>query len=211
VGSGAGISAAYVADSFNCKVVGIDLLPGMITSAKRWAIEREAVEKMAFGLGDAQDLPFADNQFDVLLCESVNVFVPDKTKALGEYLRVVRPGGYIGLNEAIWAKEPSMNMAEIIVDATGQHFMPADYWEDLLRDAGLADLVVECYPVNLHDEARNQLALLGLKSYLRVLGRAISLLVTDRDGRTLIKYLSANPRGYFGYMGYGLYAGRKPR
>lgn len=209
VGSGAGISAAYVAEKIGCLVVGVDLLPGMVASAERWAAERGLTGQMEFRLGDAQDLPFEDNQFDALICESVNIFVPDIPKAISEYLRVVKPGGHIGLNEAIWAKEPADEIAEVITAATGQQFMSADYWESLLRDAGLTDLIVEHHALRLRAEARNQSGLLAFGEYLRVFGRAIKLMLTDRETRSLIKYMSSNPRQYFEYMSYGLYVGRK--
>lgn len=209
VGSGAGISATYVAKTFGCRVVGVDLLPGMVASAQRWAAEQGLSHKVEFKLGDAQDLPFDDNHFDTLICESVNIFVPDKAKAINEYIRVVKPGGYIGLNEAIWAKEPTDEIAEIIVEATGQQFMSADYWENILKDAGLEDLTIEHHTLNMREEAHNQSGLLSFGAYLRVLGRAIKLMLTDRETRQLVKYMSSNPRQYFEYMGYGLYVGRK--
>jgi arsenite methyltransferase len=210
VGSGAGISAVYVAKTFGCRVVGVDLLPGMVASSKRRAAEHGLTDQMEFKLGDAQDLPFDDNQFDVLICESVNIFVPDKAKAISEYRRVVKPGGYIGLNEAVWSKEPTQEIAEVIAEATAQQFMAADYWENLLRDAGLEEMVVEHHTVNMREEARNQSGLLSFGSYMRTLGRAIKLMITDRETRALVKYMSSNPRQYFEYMGYGLYVGRKP-
>jgi len=211
VGSGAGISAAYVAKNFGCRVIGVDILPGMIASAERWAQERGLTERMEFKLGDAQDLPFDDNQFDALICESVNIFVPDKPRAIQEYQRVVKPGGYIGLNEAIWAKEPSEEVAQVITEATGQQFMPAYYWENLLTDSGLVDMVVEHHTLSMRAEARNQSGLLGFRSYLQVLGRAIKLMLTDRETRSLEKYMSSNPRQYFEYMGFGLYVARKSK
>ncbi len=211
VGSGAGISAAYVAENFGCHVVGVDLLPGMVASAKRWASERGLSGQMKFRLGDAQNLPFDDDQFDALICESVNIFIPDKPKAISEYLRVVKPGGYIGLNEAIWAKDPVDEIAEVITEATGQQFMPPEYWEMLLRNTGLTDLVVEHHTLNMRAEARNQSGYLAFGEYLRVFGRAIKLMLTDRETRTLIKYMSSNPRQYFEYMGYGLYVGKNSK
>lgn len=211
VGSGAGISAAYVAENFGCHVVGVDLLPGMIANAERWAKQRGLADTMEFRIGDAQELPFDDNQFDALVSESVNIFVPDKAKAIGEYLRVVKPGGYIGLNEAVWTKKPTEDVAEIIVEATGQHFMPPDFWENLLKEAGLQEMVIEHHTMSMRDEARNQSGLLSFWAYLRIMGRAIRLMITDRDTRALVKYMSSNPRQYFQYLGFGLYVGRKPQ
>jgi ubiquinone/menaquinone biosynthesis C-methylase UbiE len=146
-----------------------------------------------------------------VMCESVNVFVPDKATAMCEYVRVVKPGGHIGMNEAIWVNNPSEKIEEIIVQATGQQFQSTEMWESLLMNAGLVGLVIENHPLAMREEARNQTGLLSFGSYLRILGRAFKVLLTDKETRSLLKYMSSNPRQYFEYMGYGLYVGRKPQ
>ena len=132
VGSGSGISATYVAEKYGCRVVGVDLLPAMVESAQRWAETKGVADLTEFRLGDAQDLPFEEDQFDALICESVNAFVPDKEKAMREYMRVVKPGGYIGFTEAIWVNDPSETVEQILEDATGQKFHSPEVWEVLL-------------------------------------------------------------------------------
>ena len=57
-------------------------------------------------MADAQDLPFEDDLFDAVTTESVTAFPADKQKAVGEYTRVTKPGGYVGLNESTWPKVP---------------------------------------------------------------------------------------------------------
>jgi SAM-dependent methyltransferase len=42
---------------------------------------------------DICDLPFADNQYDVILCNHVLEHIPDDTKAMQELYRVLKPGG----------------------------------------------------------------------------------------------------------------------
>lgn len=210
VGSGSGISAAYVVEHYGCRVVGVDILPGMVASAQNWAHERGLAAQMEFRLADAQDLPFDDGSFDAVICESVNVFVPDKPKAIGEYVRVVKPGGFVGLNEAIWLKIPSDQVAAIIIEATGQQFQPPQVWQDLLSQAGLVDQVFEKHAMTMRGETRNQSGLLSFKSYLKILGRTMWLLLTDREIRALLKYMGSNPTQYFEYMGYGLFVGKKP-
>ncbi|MBL7161236.1 MAG: class I SAM-dependent methyltransferase [Anaerolineales bacterium] len=210
VGSGSGISAAYVAENFGCRVVGVDLLPGMIESAQRWAEAKGLTDQMAFRIGDAQDLPFEDDQFDALICESVNAFVPDKEKAMHEYIRVVKPGGYIGFTEAIWGKVPSEEIVGIIGEATGQQLHFPEVWETLFQNSGLVDLHNENHPVTMRGEARNQSGLVGFGDYMKILGRFFRLLFSDRETRSLMKYMSSNPKQYTEYMGYGIYSGRKP-
>ncbi len=209
VGSGSGISATYLAQTYGCKVEGVDILPGMVESAKKWAQEKGLSDQLDFRVADACDLPFEDNCFDALISELVNTFIPDREKAMSEYIRVVKPGGHIGFNEAIWIKEPSEAIAEIINEATSQQLKSPQIWEDLFLQAALTDLVAETFPMEMGSEARNQSGLLNFGDYIRLLGRMVVMLFKDSETRGLIKYAGSNPRQYFEYMGYGLFVGRK--
>ena len=40
-------------------------------------------------------LPFADSQFDLLICALVLCHIPDRAKTIGEFIRVLQPGGYL--------------------------------------------------------------------------------------------------------------------
>ena len=93
--------------TYGCKVVGVDILPGMVENTQRWAEGKGLSGQLEFRVADARNLPFEDHQFDALISESVNTFIPDQERATREYVRVVKPGGYIGFNETIWGKEPS--------------------------------------------------------------------------------------------------------
>jgi ubiquinone/menaquinone biosynthesis C-methylase UbiE len=52
---------------------------------------------VAFQVADAEQLPFADASFDVVLSTFGVMFTPDQKKAASEMLRVCRSGGKIGL------------------------------------------------------------------------------------------------------------------
>lgn len=43
---------------------------------------------------DICDLPFKDNEFDIILCNHVLEHIPDDTKAMQELFRIMKPGGY---------------------------------------------------------------------------------------------------------------------
>ena len=58
---------------------------------------------IAFEVADAEELPFANSRFDVVLSTFGVMFSPDHTRAASEMLRVVRDGGRIGL--ANWTPE----------------------------------------------------------------------------------------------------------
>ena len=59
-----------------------------------FARDRPGLEIAEFRVGDAQDLSFADNTFDIAVMALVVHFVPQPAKAIAEMARVVRPGGW---------------------------------------------------------------------------------------------------------------------
>jgi len=50
-------------------------------------------QDIKFEVEDMQNLSFADNSVDIVICQFGLMFVPDKSKALGEVHRVLKPGG----------------------------------------------------------------------------------------------------------------------
>jgi len=209
VGSGSGIAVAYLAEKHKCQIVGVDILPGMVASARGWAQKKGLAYQLEFRVADARDLPFEDNHFDAVISESVNTFIPERERAMAEYVRVVKPGGYVGMTEGIWIKEPSEELAEVIKKATNQDFKPTKEWENLFVDAGLTELVAQTHGIEFREEARNQSGLLSFGDYMRIIGKAILWLLKDSETRAMIKYAGSKPKQYFEYMGFGIYSGRK--
>lgn len=94
VATGSGNTAISAARRF-CDTTGIDYVPELIELARRRA-EVEGVE-VSFEVGDAEDLPYPDASFDVVLSTLGVMFAPDQKKVSEELLRICRPGGKIGL------------------------------------------------------------------------------------------------------------------
>jgi ubiquinone/menaquinone biosynthesis C-methylase UbiE len=75
--------------------VGADYVPSLLERGRERAqAERLEVE---FVEADAQALPFEDASFDVAMSIYGAMFAPDQEKAAAELLRVVKPGGRIGM------------------------------------------------------------------------------------------------------------------
>lgn len=88
-------TAALVAERRYCDVTGIDYALGLIERAKTRA--RANGQPIDFRVGDAQNMPFSDDSFDVVLSVYGVQFAPDQEQAASELLRVCKPGGKIGL------------------------------------------------------------------------------------------------------------------
>jgi len=100
VAAGNGNATLAAARRF-AQVTSTDYVPALLEKgAARVAAEGLQV---AFQAADAEDLPFADASFDVVLSTFGAMFTPDHTRTASEMLRVVRDGGRIGL--ANWTPE----------------------------------------------------------------------------------------------------------
>ena len=97
-------NASIRAAAAGAKVTGLDLTPELFDGARRRAakagVELELVE------GDAEDLPFEDESFDVVLSTFGCMFAPDHRRAAEEIARVLRPGGRIAI--AAWTPDGSI-------------------------------------------------------------------------------------------------------
>ena len=85
VGCGPGELAVRVRDELRADVVAIDISPRMVELARGRGVDAR--------LGDVQELPFADREFDCAVAAWMLYHVPDVPRALGELARVLRPGG----------------------------------------------------------------------------------------------------------------------
>ena len=95
VACGSGNAAIAAARRAWGNTVGADFVPALLERGReRAAAERLDVE---FVEADAQDLPFEDASFDVVISIFGAMFAPDQEKTAAELLRVVRPGGRIGM------------------------------------------------------------------------------------------------------------------
>ena len=76
------------------RVTGIDMTPEMLAKARAAAGEL-AVENVEFVEGEAEQLPFGDASFDVVISNGVIDLIPDKDAVFAELHRVLVPGGRI--------------------------------------------------------------------------------------------------------------------
>src|SRR5262245_1255738 len=94
LGSGAGTDSLVAAQMVGAEgsVTGIDMTPEMLTTA-RAAAEEMGATNVEFVESEAEQLPFADGSFDILISNGVIDLIPDKDAVFSELFRVLAPGG----------------------------------------------------------------------------------------------------------------------
>ncbi|MGD8753055.1 MAG: class I SAM-dependent methyltransferase [Anaerolineales bacterium] len=215
VGCGAGTTSSFIAKRYGCRVIGVDIHEGMVARSREMA-ERVGVTNLTeFRVADVQDLPFEDTLFDAVISESVTAFPENKARAVDEYVRVTKLGGYSGLNESTWLKvPPPPEMVAWVAQDVGATVVPltSDEWVGLLQDAGLNDIVVRMYDVNVSAEVKGLIKRYGLGGMLRIYRKILSLYIRNPSYRSFVKDLRQSgiaPENIDEYFGYGIYVGRK--
>jgi SAM-dependent methyltransferase len=96
IAAGTGVVTRAMAAALEADLVATDLNQAMIDRAQAVGTSRPVAWRQA----DAQALPFADGEFDAVVCQFGVMFFPDKPRAFAEARRVLQPGGLLAFN--VW-------------------------------------------------------------------------------------------------------------
>lgn len=94
VGSGLGGPCRMLADEYDCSCTGIDLSHEYIRTATELSRLVKLDGSTTFLQGNALNLPFEDDIFDLVWTQHVQMNIPAKEKFYSEILRVLKPGGH---------------------------------------------------------------------------------------------------------------------
>jgi ubiquinone/menaquinone biosynthesis C-methylase UbiE len=104
VGCGIGGPSRYVAATFGCQVVGIDLTEEFCRVASLLADKVGLGDRVEYRQGDALAMPFADASFDAAYTQHVAMNIEDKAALYAEVARVLRPGARFGIYDVLRGK-----------------------------------------------------------------------------------------------------------
>jgi ubiquinone/menaquinone biosynthesis C-methylase UbiE len=144
-------------------VTGTDIGSSQISIAHENAL-KQGISNVDFVEGNIYNLPFLDNSFDAAFSHAVLEHLQEPTKALQELLRVLKPGGVLGVRAPDWGgfliapSNPELDQAisyyKLIQERNGGNPYVGRNLRALLREAGFTRLKTsasyECYE-NLND------------------------------------------------------------
>jgi len=124
IGGGAGEPSLTIAGvvGHSGHVTYTDPAAGMVKAAREES-ERRGLTNLEFHQQPAERLPFANNSFDVVVGRLSAMFFPDVANALGEILRVVKPGGCVAF--LVWADRELNPFFSVITEILNR-FVPTE-------------------------------------------------------------------------------------
>ncbi len=156
LGSGAGndcfIAGTLVGEKGS--VTGLDFTESMIKKAQKNR-QKTGLRNIKFLLGDIEDMPLPDNQFDVVISNCVLNLVPDKKKAFSEIFRVLRPGGHFCISDKVLEgrlPEELKNSAEMYADCVSGAVQFSDYI-NIIEQQGFKNIKTrKCREIKISDD-----------------------------------------------------------
>jgi len=208
IACGKGSSAVFLAENYGCKVLGIDIAEDLIDIAKHTARKKGLQNKLDFKTGNAQNLPFPDNTFDIAISQAMLVLVADKIKSIQEAKRVTKNGGRCGWLELTWQKEIDNDFLDKVSNVLCAYCMTNvntyDGWNKVFKDAGIDDLTIQ-KGTGVSGNFISMLQDEGIKNSIKIFFNTI----TNREIRKRISIMDEFFREHAAVFGYGIYVFQK--
>lgn len=137
VGSNTGFSVLELAAATRCEVHGIDIEESSVSFSRSKAAAL-GLDNAHFAVGDGTRIDFPDEHFDLLFASNVTSFIPDRTRAIDEYYRVLRRFGVLAAVPIFYHRRPPARLlaeVEAAVGAPLPRFSRAD-WEGMFGRPG---------------------------------------------------------------------------
>ncbi len=209
VASGRGTSALTLAGDYGATVVGVDLSAPNVAMADGSAKAAGLGDRVHFRTGDAEQLPVPDGSVDAVVCECALCTFPDKPAAAGEFARVLRPGGRVGITDV--TVDPDRLPAELTTlsawVACVADSRPAAEYADILAGAGLRVTSIERHDeaiARMIDQIEARLQLLQMTARATIESYGVDL------GRAAPVLAAARAAVADGVLGYALLVAEKP-
>lgn len=199
-----GTTAIQIAKQYECEVLGIDLDEEALAKAEQNIKANNVEHLVKVQRANATALPFEDNSFDIVINEAMLTMLPQKAKekAISEYLRVLKPNGFLLTHDVLLnTEDPAETEAllERLRDAINISVSPMSKaaWKETFHQCGFRNVETFSGDMSLlspkgliHDE--------GVLGAMKIVGNALK--PENRD--TFIKMFQTfnDPEKKFGFI-----------
>lgn len=143
-GCGIGGSSRLLAQTFQCKVTGIDLVPSFIDVAVQLSKATQTMDPLTFSCGDIMDTELAGDSFDAVWCQHTLMNIKDKEAVFAEFHRVLKPGGIMVLHEIVQGGKADIHLPVPWADNPAISFLiPRQEMEQMILSRGFTCKYIE--------------------------------------------------------------------
>lgn len=218
LGCGTGVAARAIArrPGFPGRVTGIDRSPHLIDAAAHLAKEDGVGAKVDFRAGDSHSLALRDAEFDAVVAHTLFSHLEDPRGVLTEIVRVLKPGGKVGIFDGDYASltfagdDPVAGKAtdETIINAIVTHPRVMRQMPQLLREAGLQFVSAFAYVVP--DVGRADFWETSIKSLIKLLPKSGAMTESQAAEWAGSMFRRSEQGTFFGACNYYSYIAVKP-
>ncbi|GAA1956643.1 SAM-dependent methyltransferase [Kitasatospora viridis] len=141
LGSGYGGPTRYLAETFGCRVVALNISESQNERHRRTNAERGLDGLIEVVTGSFQDIPFPDAEFDVVWSQEAFCHSPDRDRLLAEAARVLRPHGDLVFTDVMAADGvPPEALHQVIERLRVPDLATPGYYRRRLAELGLSHL-----------------------------------------------------------------------
>lgn len=150
VGCSTGYITRYVAQKFDCEIIGVDLSKLLLDIAEEES-HKLNLNNISFQYANVENLPFSDNTFDIVYGEAITALVSDPLKVLSEYNRVLKPDGKIATLDLFMKESLSDKFVEetneIMSNVIGTQVKIRNFqeWEQIFKESGFNSIKIHDY------------------------------------------------------------------
>ena len=126
VGSNTGFTSLELARITPANISGIDISESCVNQAKKSLSEdiKSVRSRVTFQVASSYSIPFPDDNFDLIMAGGATGFMDDKSKAIREYLRVLKPWGFLVMSPLTYHTQPPQQIVDNVSKIIGTTIKP---------------------------------------------------------------------------------------
>ena len=207
IGCGSAKDLCKLVENHDCRAIGVDSSDLIVKFAENRVRKTGLCSKINVIKGDITNMNFfKDNQFDIVIAQSVLATIIDKNKVAREVSRVLKPGGHFGDIELVWIDEPDNQLVYNVEKRIGSFDRPlkSSEWITLFKEAGFkeSDILVSKdfgFPTDIFGVIKHNGGFVeSMKLLTLMMSRGNKINLTERTEH--IRWMRDS-----GKIGYGIY------
>jgi len=204
IGCNTGFTSLELAKVTPARIIGVDVVPEAIVEAVRWRdqLPHSIADRVEFIVGNALDLPFPDERFDLVVVGGATSFIERKYEAVAEYTRVLVPYGLLSVTNLIYREPPPQEVIDGLSEIIGVPIEPygCDDWMRIFLSTGLEVYayeerelaarppeIVERYVVQMVD--RPHLAVVPAETIETIRSRLLETMLVFNENHRYLGYM----------------------